>query len=380
MKSRNMPKLIIAVILLITASCSKIEEDVPLYKPAVKLDFKEMVRKASLVNQEIPFTAVNDKGEVVEDAKFFVNGEEWTEGVFKSDKVGDFKLKVVYKGKDGEDVEKEADFKVVVPGRNVVVEDYTGAWCKYCPAANLAVEGAKEKTKNVVPIAIHVPGTGLKDNIVFSKVEDLAKELKVDIKGVPRANINRTQNWKFKKTPEKTDYTPILSLAGQPVNIGIGIATLLEDNVLKTQVSVAYGADLYEEGDRLVVYLLEDKIKHDQINAFNTESGHPLEGKGNPIKGYNNNDVLRESFTNVTGNDLENITPLVEFKANFEETLTIGDTPGPEYNNYNKDNLLVAAIVVDKDNNAKQAQYVHVKAGGESYVYYDGSKSEDAEK
>lgn len=367
MKFNYVQKLIVFAITLMVVSCSKTEEDVSVVKPAVKLDVKSIVRKVSLVNQDIPFYAINDKGEQIEGAKFYVDGEEWNGEVFKSDKEGEFTLKMTYT-KKGESVEQEEEFRVVVPKHNVVIDDFTGAWCQYCPGAVLTLEELGKKTKNVVPIAIHVSGLGLPDKIVFDKAGDLGQALGVDLKSAPTVLINRGDKWSKVADHEAVDYDVVLSKAGVPVNIGLGIYTVLEGNSLKVQVSYAYGNGLYEEGDRLVVYLLEDKIKHSQRNAFKDKSGHPLEGLGDPILGYNNNHVLRKSFTNTIGNLIKNVKPLEEVKVDFEQALTLGDTPGSEYNNYNKDNLVVAAIVVDKDNNAKQAQYVHVKAGGESYV------------
>ena len=56
-------------------SCSRSEENVPLYPPTALIVVDELVREASLINQEIPFKIINEAGvDVSLEATFYVDG------------------------------------------------------------------------------------------------------------------------------------------------------------------------------------------------------------------------------------------------------------------------------------------------------------------
>ena len=55
----------------------------------------------------------------------------------------------------GEIVSDELSFDVVNFNKRVLVEDYTGAWCGYCPRLAYRLEEAESLNDKVVPVAIH---------------------------------------------------------------------------------------------------------------------------------------------------------------------------------------------------------------------------------
>lgn len=359
MKTRNMPKLILALALAFLSSCSKTEDNVPLTAAPIEVNVEKMVRKASLVNQEIPFRVVNEKGDDVTDkTTFYVNGELVEGSVFSSDKVGDFKVYGIYKDEKGADVKtQEVEFKVIIPKRKVVIEDYTGTWCGWCPKVIAGIEALKEKvdksfsadgtTSNIAVVAIHEKGGGpLADPYQYGKLADLKKEFKVST--LPAARINRNTVW---EVPEvgPYDFSAITAMAGKDTNIGIGVYSELDKGNLKVQVDVAY-ADGSEEGDKLVVYLLEDGLVNDQQNYLNDTEGSVFKGKGDPIKDFVHNEVLRKSLTGIFGNPIK-ADALKAKLVNFEMAVPA---------DYNAKNLVLMAMIVDKDNNAKNAQMAHV--------------------
>ncbi len=73
-----------------------------------------------------------------------------------------------------------------VPMRKIVVEDYTGMWCGWCPRALASLENAVPKyANNVIPIAIH--GGGYDEPLYCSTYYNKLKQLT----GYPTLEINR---------------------------------------------------------------------------------------------------------------------------------------------------------------------------------------------
>lgn len=77
--------------------------------------------------------------------------------------------------------------------KNVVVEEFTGNWCGWCPAGIVTMEALREKYNynGVITVAVHVPSQG---------TEPMQSDSYLDVAryygsgGVPDATINRTQN------------------------------------------------------------------------------------------------------------------------------------------------------------------------------------------
>ena len=66
------------------------------------------------------------------------------------------------------------------------------------------------------------------------------------------------------------DVSDVTSMAGEETDFAIGIVAELTDNELVVKVSVVY-ENGSSSGDKLVVYLVEDEIIHDQTSYFNSD-------------------------------------------------------------------------------------------------------------
>ena len=73
-------------------------------------------------------------------------------------------------------------------GVQVVVEDYTGTWCGYCPPVAHAIYELKEVYDNIISVGIHN-----NDELTIDQESDLRSEL--GISGFPSARLNRTISW-----------------------------------------------------------------------------------------------------------------------------------------------------------------------------------------
>lgn len=344
MISNRIPKLVSLIALVVCFACSKTEENVPLTLPTAEITVDKLVRKASLVNQEIPFTIINEQGEdVTALATFYVDGQPIDGSSFSSGVIGDFEVYGVYT-EDGVEVTTNTEtFSVIIPKRKIVVEDYTGTWCGFCPRVSGALYSLKEETDDIAIVAIHETANSFPDPMHFNQVQLLKDAFNVE--GFPAARINRTADW-----PMPHLNSDITSIAGVDTNLALAINSEITDGELLVQINVVYEGGS-AAGDKLVVYLLEDGIIYDQVNYYNADTTSPFYQLGDPIPDFEHNEVLRASLTSLLGNQIPDTAPLTEYVTSFTYNVPSG---------YVVENLTLVAMVVGNDNAAKNAQIAHV--------------------
>ena len=344
MKKIQIPKLVIAFTLLVALSCSKTEENVSLTPPTGQITVEKIVREASLRNQVIPFSVLNEMGDdVTETTTFYVDGEEITGNTFFSPIVGEFDVYGEYSENGVLITTNTVPFAVIIPKRKIVVEDYTGTWCGYCPSVAHAVEEAHAATSDIAVVAIHKTASSNPDPMHFDDVQILQDEYGVF--GFPSARINRSTTW---SSPYDVD--GIVSMAGVETDLAIAILSKLDGNTLSVRTDVVY-ENGSENGDKLVVYLLESGVIHEQTNYYNTDVTSPYYQQGNPIPNFVNNEALRLSLTEVLGDNISATAELEEFSKTFTVTIPA---------DFNIANLSLVAMVVSADNSARNAQFADV--------------------
>lgn len=348
---KNAYYLILFVTFGVIVSCSRSEDNVSLLPPTADIIVDELVREASLRNQEIPFKILNEAGDDVSlEATFYVNDVEIEGNVFSSETIGEFEVYGIYTDNGVVVTTNTEPFRVIIPKRKVVIEDYTGTWCGYCPIVTAAIDETHELTDDIAIVTIHKSGSGDPDLLHFPQVDELREAFGVF--GYPTAKINRTTDWLNPYDPDE-----VLSMAGVDTNFAIAINSEISDeNELVVEVEV-----VYEEGsmtgDKLVVYLLESGILQDQTNYYNNDSTSPYYQLGNPIPDFEQNHGLRNSFTNLTGDEITGTAALETNTRTFSLAI-------PEY--YNNENLSIVAMVVNSDNSTRNAQTANV---GENKSY-----------
>ena len=341
---KSTSKLILLFVLILGFSCSKTEENVSLETPTAEITVDKLVRKASLRNQNIPFKIIDAQGEDVTSlATFYVNDLPVDGASFSSATIGDFEVYGVYM-QDGVEITTNTEpFSVIIPKRKIVVEDYTGTWCGFCPRVSGALYSLKEETDDIAIVAIHETANSFPDPMHFDQVQFLKDAFNVE--GFPAARINRTVNW---QSPHPN--SDVTSIAGVNTNLALAINSELTGSELAVQVNVVY-ENGSEVGDKLVVYIIEDGIIYDQVNYYNEDSTSPFFGLGDPIPGFEHNEVLRASLSSVLGNSIPTTNALNEHIASFTFNVP---------SNYVVANLSVVAMVVNANNEAKNAQFAHV--------------------
>ena len=163
--------------------------------------------------------------------------------------------------------------------KNVVLEEYTGIYCVYCPSGHSIAKGIQDANPNRVSIInIHVgsfsnPGPGAPD---FRTAYGTALVGQTGLVGYPAATVNRTNfpgkeqgapgttamnrnNWAFAST---------LTL-GQDSNVNVAVeATIdVETRVLTVHVEGYYTANSPESTNKLNVALLQNNTKGPQTGG-----------------------------------------------------------------------------------------------------------------
>lgn len=304
------------------------------------VDFPKALR-----NQPIRFGLINDQGaDVSDDAVFFVNGNEITGNVFSSAVDAEYEVYATYTIQDEIYTTDIADFEIFIPKRKVVVEDYTGTWCGFCPAVAVAIDELRAVTEDVAVVAIHKSSSSIPDPLNFDRISELQDMFDVD-NGFPKAQINRTVPW-----PRPYNLTEVTSMAGKNTDVSIAVNSRLNGDNLSVTVDVIY-ENGSTQGDKLVVYLLENGVVSPQANYYDQTPGHPYEGKGNPIEDYVHNDGLRNSLSNLFGDAIPNLPAYEVHSKTYNFTVP---------SHYVGENLSFVIMVVDSENNAKNAQYAKI--------------------
>ena len=180
--------------------------------------------------------------------------------------------------------------------QKVILEEYTGAWCGYCPDGALILQSIEQNNQNVIGIAVHQG-----DAMEISSGTDL---ISFWSPAYPQATINRDGN-----LYSRGQWGAASNTAAQGASsVTVSIDSMTYDNVTRQvnlQVKAAFTGP--ETGDmRFHLVVLEDNVTgsgsgYNQVNYFNNQANHPLQGAGNPIVGYTHNHVLRDQLDGAWG-------------------------------------------------------------------------------
>ena len=182
--------------------------------------------------------------------------------------------------------------------KRVLIEDFTGTWCQYCPRVSYSISQVRAQTNDAVVVAIH---RGASDPYNFSAASVL--ESMIGLTGYPTAMLNRKTDWTY---PENNNIAQVVNLTNG-VNPRIGLAMTNSVNStngnVTVQVNVKFGKNF--SGLKLVVYALEDNLLYNQTNSTSFYGGV------NPITNFNHKDVLRAFLTtSILGDDIPGATTL----------------------------------------------------------------------
>lgn len=184
-------------------------------------------------------------------------------------------------------------------GKTILVEKITSVGCPGCPWGGYILDSLEQEDPDIVAVALHVHDQWHVDSL---RCEDGDSVLADYLWGHPTAMIDRVkfsdQNrvsimsalWKTKIAQRKLD----------PLDVTIGASSTYDPNSRNLSVTVNGDVLWGLMGDvRVNLYVVEGPVVgmglgYDQLNGYNNVSGHPLQGLGDPIVGYQHKWVLRD--------------------------------------------------------------------------------------
>ena len=332
--------LVYTLIFICFYTCSKPESFNDLQVQQYNLIPGLNVESSYLKDQLISFEMIDiDGNNITSSTSFIVNNQLINGNTISYDNIGTHEVYADYSIDSQNYSTDSKGFNIVEPINKVIVEDYTGTWCGYCPPVANAIYELKEVYDNIISVGIHN-----NDELTIDQESDLRSEL--GISGFPSARLNRTISWL-----DPYQFLEVNSLLSEENNVAISINSTIENVELGVGLRIVSNVELVNH--KLVIYLVESNLIYDQANYFNYVEDSYFYNLGNPIENYSHQDVLRKSITNISGNVLEVIQPLTDYKFNFNVELN------PDFV---VENLAIVAIVVDSNNNAINSQYGEVNS------------------
>ena len=188
-------------------------------------------------------------------------------------------------------VSNEVEIEVLAPPssfqKNVLIEDYTGTWCGYCPRVSYGIELVKEETEKAVVVAIH-----RQDEYNFNAQ---ALESLIGLTGYPTAMLNRTVTWGY---PEPNNIGQVINLTNGAADLGLSINPTIDGNTMDIAIEVKFGIDYSLADLSLVVYVLEDDLIYEQTNYTDYYGGASV------LTNFEHDHVLRASLTDLLGDPI----------------------------------------------------------------------------
>ena len=329
----------ILLMLIVTLSCSRTESFFyEVVEPEIVTGL--VVHSSYLRNQEITFEVFDAEGNnITMDSNFIVDGVSIVGNQISYPEIGTHQVYAEYSIESTVYNSDTRTFNIVIPKTRVVLEDYTGTWCGYCPNVSHAIEEIRMITDDISVVAIHYG-----DEMTISPGLDLINEF--NITGYPTARINRTVDWSYPYGSSQIE-----SLIEIDNSIAISIDShMIDMSMLQVQLRVVSEEDLSDH--KVIAYLVEDNLIYDQTNYYNYDENSYFFGMGNPIVNFVHNDVLRHSFTDALGNPMENPTPALNdtfFNYSFEID-----------SGYTLANLGIVVMIVNQNNTAINSQFSEI--------------------
>lgn len=288
------------------------------------------------INDDFIFTVMDNTGkDITDESTIYVDNTALTDNIFTTTTAGSIEAYAVY-DKDGETYTSETKIFDVKFTKRILIEDFTGTWCGYCPRVMYALENLANQTEDMVMIGIHRfqksnPSAYGYDPFTYNAS---VLENQVGLSGYPFAMLDRDASWKY---PEPSNLSQAYQYIGSNADVGIKMTSNLNGGNLDLDVDIKFLKDFTAENLKLVVYVLEDGIIHDQVNYTSYFGGVSI------IKNYEHNHVLRASLTGA--NLLGEAIPSADtgegqvYSLNFDDTIPS--------NVSNSSNISFAVFVLD---------------------------------
>jgi thiol-disulfide isomerase/thioredoxin len=290
-----------------------------------KVEINIQADKQSIIadgTDKLTFSVISEDGDdYTAESVFIVANEEIAGSSFTSSVAGAFTCYAEYKSSKSNSVVVEVK-ELPIFKKNILIENYTAVWCGYCPRIHDAIiDGIDTDTEErVIPIALH----GDSDPYYFSNISSLMGQFNVS--GYPTAMIDRNYSWPY---PEV--YGGLSKAMNNNAALGIALVSEINGINIDVDVKIKFGKD-FTQAFKVVVCLVENGLIHDQTNYYD-------DGRGDPIKDYEHNNVLRKYGTDLYGDVIP--SDQVVKDNEYVKSITF------DASNYNPSNCEIIAFVTN---------------------------------
>lgn len=290
MKMKKQLILLFCAVSALLCSCST---DYEILKSAESIILKAD-RSSRIIGEDITFTVTTNEGDdLTSEATIFVNGNAIDGNTFTSSEISSYEVTAVYAGVNAEPITVNFhDGSEINFVKRVLIEDYTGTWCGYCPRVAHAIDLVHQQTDNAVTVAIHRASLNINDPSYDPYTYDSTElENIINIPGYPKGLLNRMTQWSF---PEPSNVNQAIALTqGENPKLGLAMNAAVSGNTVNIDVNVQFSKDF--SNLKLVVYVLENGLIHYQHNYTTYYDGEDV------IENFVHNHVLRGCATSLLG-------------------------------------------------------------------------------
>ena len=217
--------------------------------------------------------------------------------------------------------------------KKVLLEEFTGSWCGYCPSGAEILQNLMN-SYSVIGVALHssddmsIAHTSVLESFYPSSGYPSGMVDRINFDGI--VGLNRGY-WSY-ITEQQLQKSAICGLA---------INSEISGDSVNIQIRSAFDTTMTMENYNLNVYIIEDDVQgegygYDQRNYYNDDAESSFYQLGDPIINYKHNQTLRKVLTNTYGIPFTtSSSPGIEFIDNFKEDIT----------NFNKNKLSVVAFI-----------------------------------
>jgi thiol-disulfide isomerase/thioredoxin len=217
--------------------------------------------------------------------------------------------------------------------KKVLLEEFTGSWCGYCPSGAEILQNLMN-SYSVIGVALHssddmsIAHTSVLESFYPSSGYPSGMVDRINFDGI--VGLNRGY-WSY-ITDQQLQKSAICGLA---------INSEISGDSVNIQIRSAFDTTMAMENYNLNVYIIEDDVQgegygYDQRNYYNDDAESSFYQLGDPIINYKHNQTLRKVLTNTYGIPFTtSSSPGIEFIDNFKEDIT----------NFNKNKLSVVAFI-----------------------------------
>lgn len=303
------------------------------------------------LGQSTEINLIDNEGvSLTNDARFYVNGQAIEGNAFVKNEVGTYVITAKYENLTAENsvTIQYVDGTYITFKPHVLVEDFTGTWCGNCPRVVYRLNQIEQELDNnpdytkdqLVKVAIHRgnPTNTNAANYDPFNFDSSVYEANYFSGGYPKAAINRNINW---PNPQ-SNVNLVIQQLQDIKRVGLALETHLIGNVLNVKVKSFFAESI--PGARLVVYVLENGLIHNQTNystlypipgsypaaplspLVNFIHNHTLrlcqsaDMLGDPLNALQNSELLNEYNFEIPSNFITNNLEVVAFITNSERT------------------------------------------------------------